>query len=396
MAAYTASILRYGYLGDRPLQVGRALLLMLLALTYPIGGGSAQVSTLTVGSASDAAYTASITPLGRSAVPIYYNEGATGTTTTKATGIAAQINANPALANIVTATSSTNVVTITALRVGTLGAFTLSTSDGKLTAATSTAAADADTIPFGCAVAHSTSGKVVQPKSSRATAQVTTITPANVTNNEIYTVVIVVDANGDGLEETYTFPYQDGSATTKRLCDALTAAINTAMPANSILASDDDSVLTLTSEVAGLPFRVTASVTDDAGAAATGTLAVATPTANVTPLFAGVAQVQDVPEQSVSSGVGTAKWDGAKGEGCPTIRAGVVPVRLDADVTTITPGDPVCYRLDASGTGEEYGTFRNAKSGSDTLTLPPSRARWVDGVITTDLSGYSCALLELS
>ncbi len=394
---YTPSILRYGNTADRPRQAGRALLLFILALTFEVGGGQAQVSTLTVGSASDAAYTATITPLGGEAVPIYYNQGSAGTEAQKATGLANQINANAALARVVTASASAAVVTITSLIPGARGAFTLSTSDGKLTAATTTSAANCDEIPFGCAVAHFTGGKIAQTKTSRGVAKVMTVTPANVTNNEIYTIVVTGDLNGDGIPETYTAPYQDGSATAKRLCDAMTAAFNTLFPASSILVSDDDSVITFTSEVPGLDFVITASVTDDAGAAATGTLAVATSTANTPIAFAGVAQAMDVPQQQVTSGVGVAKWGGADAVPAPVIRSGVVAVRLDADITSnFDPSSPVAYRIDASGTGEEYGTFRNAKSGADTLTLPQSRARWVDGIVTTDLAGYPVTLLELS
>lgn len=398
MPPTNATALRNDYQSSRRVQVGRALLAsMLAALSFGISGGVAQVSTLTADSASDATYTFTLRPYGGEAFTLNYNEGATGTTTTKATGIAALINADGRVNGWVRASSSSAVVTITALQKGVAGSFTLADSDAKLTSADVTTAVDYDQIQFGCAVAYDSSdaSRVYNPKTARATAQVTTVTPANVTNNEIYTINIVCDTNGDGIDEIYPIPYQDGSATAQRLVEGLAAAVNAAMPANSIVATEDNSVLTLTSEVAGLPFRVTATVTDDAGAAATGTLAVATSTANVPHAFVGVAQCQDYPEMQASSGSYSAYWDGGKGHQCPVVLSGLVLVRLDDDVTSIAIGDPVAFRVDNSGTGEVFGSFRNAKSTTDTCTLPAYRARWADGQVLTDASGLKCALLQL-
>jgi len=393
-----ATALRYDYQSNRRVQVGRALLAsMLAALTFGISGGVAQVSTLTADSASDATYTFTLRPYGGEAYTLNYNEGATGTTTTKATGIAALINADGRVNGWVRASSSSAVVTITALQKGVAGSFTLADSDAKLTSADVTTAVDYDQIQFGCAVAYDSSDptRVYNPKTARAVAKVMTVTPTNPTNDETYTLTIRCDTNGDGVQEVYTWTYKDAAATAQRWVEAFTAAVNTSMPANSIVATENNSVLTLTSEVAGLDFAVEATAMDDAGGAATGTVAVATGTANTPHSFAGVVQCQDYPEMQASSGAYSAYWDGNKGQQCPVILSGLVLVRLDDDVTSIAIGDPVAFRVDNSGAGEVFGSFRNAKSTTDTCTLPSTRARWVDGQVLTDASGLKCALLQL-
>lgn len=389
---------RLAYLNARTGQAGRPFGMQPAdqPRTYRIGGDVKQVATYTVSSASDAVYTLEIQPQGQSVVTVTFNEGATGTTSTKATGLANAINANSSLSPYVVARASSATVIVTS-REGGVG-FTATESDAKMTLAQTTANVGAPLVPFGVAAVR-VAGQPEQamaPDEAKATAMVWTVTPGGtVTNNEVYTVVIVGDLNCDGEEEVYTIPYQDASATAQRLVEGLAAAINTSMPANSVNATEDNSVLILTAEIAGLPFRVTCSVTDDAGAAATGTLTPAITTANVTHEFLGVVCAADIPETALSSGVPLAQYDKSRGHLLPVASKGLRYVRLDADVTSIAYGDPVLYRVNDDGSNEVNGSFRNAKSTSDAFPLPKSRARWYDGQIYTDIDGHSVAVLEL-
>lgn len=388
---------RLGYLNARTGQAGRPFGMQPAdqPRTFRIGGEVKQVATYTVSSASDAVYTLEIQPFGGSAVTVTYSEGATGTTSTKATGLANAINANSSLSPYVVARAANATVIVTS-REGGVG-FTATESDSKLSLAQTTANVGAPLVNFGVAAVRVASqpDQAMAPDEAKATAMVWTVTPANVTNNEVYVVNIIMDANCDGEEEVYPFVYQDGSATAQRLVEGLTASINATMPANSLIATEDNSALTLTSEIAGLPFRVTVSVTDDAGAAATGTLTAAIATANVGYEFLGVVCAADIPITALSSGVPLAQYDKSKGHLLPVASKGLRFVRLDADVTSIAYGDPVLFRVNDDGSGEVNGGFRNAKSGSDAFPVSKTRARWYDGQITTDIDGHSVAVLEL-
>jgi hypothetical protein len=392
------SILTYDNASARPRQAGRPLTALLAfgLLSAAIGGAVKQVATYTVTSAADAVYTLEIKPSGEAKQTITYNEGAAGSTSSKATGLAQAINANGVLGKYVFAKASAATVIVTARTAG--QSFVATESDSRLTLAQTTANGLRPKMRPGtiCVADKDDAKKQTAPNEDNATAKVMTVTPAGVTNNERYVLELRGDFNLDGKEELLQFSYQDSAATAARMLDDFKSSINARMPANSIAATESGTVLTLTSELAGLDFSVNAYVSPAAGAGddtdASGSLTVATSTANVGYDFGGIVVARDV--------VGTdsdedAHYDGAKGHVLPFMNRDRVSVRLDDDVTSISMGDPVLFRVNADGDDEVLGACRNAKSGTDAFPVPASRARWIDGEIYTDIDGHSVADIEL-
>lgn len=373
-------------------RVGQTFLPSLcLILSLAIAGAVKQVSTLTVDSASDADYVFQLRPSGGAAITVTYAEGATGTTSTKAAGIAALINARADLASFVRASSSSNVVTITSLVAG--QGFTLSDSDAKLTSANSTANALAGDVEFGAAVVRNASDatKIQAPDEANNTAKVMTATIANATNNESYTITVVGDFDRDGKEEIYSLTYSDGSASVARAANFFQRGFTAAIAAG-VTVTDNGSVVTFAG-AKGIDFKVIKSIAPAPGDdnPPTGTITLATSTALVMPEFAGVAMARQVPETRD----GVAKWRGADQQPVPVCRKGLILARLDDAVSSISPSDPVLYRVNDDGAGEINGSFANAASGTDLYALPSTRARWLDGQIFTDADGHKGAFVEL-
>lgn len=81
---------------------------------------------------------------------------------------------------------------------------------------------------------------------ANAPTQVENITPI-VQNSHTYTVTI------DGIEATYA---SDASATAQEIVEGIATAVNAAMPVDTVIASEDNVKVTLTSEVAGRLFEL--------------------------------------------------------------------------------------------------------------------------------------------
>ncbi len=335
-------------------------------------GAVAQVSTVTVDSATnDQAYVLTVT-FGGTDYSVTHTSDGTATTAEIAAGLEAAADADANINAFISASSATNVLTLTGRYKG--ESFTFSVSPAAdVTLATGTAAAAAGAIPFGraCVLDADNTDGIELPDSANATAKIMTVTPASVTNNEIYTVTITGDFDHDGIDEAYAFPYQDASATVQRLVEGLTAAINAEMPANSVIASENNTVLTLTGELGGLEFDVTTSVTDDAGAAASGSLAVATSTAAVPLRFKGVSLHSHRVETDSN---GATQYSG--GDVVSLLQKGDIWVEVD-DAITPSLGDPVFVRASASGS-EVLGAFRDSADGADCIFLPPSICQWIE------------------
>lgn len=365
--------------------------------SMPVTGEVKQVATFTADSASDAVYTLEIKPAGEARVTITFDEGAAGTVGSKATGLAQAINVSASLAQHVVASVSSADVIVTALQGGV--GFTATESDGKLSLVQTTANAASPRLRFGTAAVldYGTSGdksKVTDPNEDDATAKVMTVTPANVTNAEQYSIVIRGDLDGDGEIESYSCPpYSSAAAASAgNMCNHFTQWAEATLPANSIGAVDGATLVTFTAQIAGLDFQIHGSVAHDldADAAPTGSLAIATSTANVPHEFAGVVGASD----AVDANDGDAGY--VKGSvPAPIIGKSPVLLRLDDDVTSIAMNDPVGFRVNADGADEVLGTFRNAASGTDIAILLKSRAQWFDGVIHTDIDGNLGAYADL-
>lgn len=104
--------------------------------------------TVEVASASDAVYTITVTRHDGTAVVITYNEGAAGSTTSKATGLKNAINASVSLSPYVVATSNAAVVTITSLLPG--ERIVVTESDSKINSPSETVLKSSSaSLPFG-------------------------------------------------------------------------------------------------------------------------------------------------------------------------------------------------------------------------------------------------------
>lgn len=114
-----------------------------------------------------------------------------------------------------------------------------------------------------------------------AVTQVETYTPANVEIGDIFTLT----ATSEDGTTTKAISYTAGAATVKDVVEGLTAAWNASLDplCTGITATEDDSVLTLTADSAGVPFYVAPSTTNVGGGTNNQTLTRAVVTANIGP-----------------------------------------------------------------------------------------------------------------
>lgn len=213
---------------------------------------ASQVSTVTVDTATNShEYVITINGVDVS----YTADGATSKIEI-ADGLAAAVNAEPLVRGQVSAVSDgVSVVTLTGLYPGV--EFTLAEDSAKLSIATTTAAAEADSVAFGRLVVSgdyqsdeaNELGSLA--KASALTAQVDTIT-VDYAASETYTVVIEIAGEryliGPILADT-------DDATTSAL---IHNAINAMMPANTVISTNPSATsVVLTAEVAGKAFKTT-------------------------------------------------------------------------------------------------------------------------------------------
>jgi len=251
------------------------------------------------------------------------------------------------------------VVTLTSLYAG--ASFTVSTSDAKLTVATGTAADQADPLSFGALAIYDSAnpryGKAF--KTANLAARTRTIT-AGGTEEDSLPVTGVILLGG----KAYWFATTTGSsATLTSIGEAIRDAINAVMPASTVVATADTGVVTLTSEVVGVPFEVTCYV---AGAS------------TLTITVGGDSYVHGDDAAQVAAGIvlrgyrhevsasGTANVGGS--ETADIVRRGRIHV---ATAEQVAPGKPVYVDL-ATG-----ASFR-ASAASGYIELPAYRFRWHD------------------
>ncbi|NOT72451.1 MAG: hypothetical protein HOP09_14615 [Hyphomicrobium sp.] len=229
-----------------------------------------QSGTITVTAATNSkVYTETI-----NGIDVSYTSDASATTTEIAAGLAAAINAEPLVRGYVSAVAAVAVVTVTALWPGI--AFTMSDVDAELTTVEAvTAAASANAVPFGRAViskgrvSGATDQLVALADASHFTAQVVTVTPSG------YVAGAVMEATIVEVRGTERIPVATGKFTSATdlvtSLAGLVTDLNLQLPANSVLASNSATVLTLTSEVSGLEFAV--EMRNSAGGSPTYTVA---------------------------------------------------------------------------------------------------------------------------
>lgn len=345
-------------------------------------GQVAQVATIVVDTATNSAtYTWTI-----EGQVLTYTADSSTSATEIGDGIVAAINANGIVRGKVTAVNAAGTVTITALRAGTIGSFTASDSDAKLTTTeSSTAAADASSIEFGRALVRTglntapvgvtyadqeTLARV--PLSTGFTAQVITLTSVNGTATtkhiRAYEIrhgerVLIVDAE------------YAGSATEATDATNIAAAFNLAAPANTIIAAVAASVtVTFTAEVPGLEFAIEAEVVTDGDV----TIANTTGPDTTTSLRLAWLGISLYSPSDPSSTIGGSNGSYAGNQGVEYAVRGVVWVT--SAETPVSNGIVYVETV----TGATQGRFYI--SGSSTrVALGRMAARWErDGLVTAD------------
>jgi hypothetical protein len=298
---------------------------------------AAQVATVTITAVNTTLYTVTI-----NGVSVTYTSDGSATQAEISAGLQAAILAEPAISGLVVASGTTTLI-ITSVSPGL--PFTIAVG-ANLSAAATTANAEAAAVPFGRAIirdsANAQGGRLVAAGAFTASSVV--LTPAAV-NTTLYRIVITVD--GVPYQISYT---SDGSATVQEIVEGLDAAIIAASVPN-VASSEDNATLTIAS-VNGAAI----SVDYPAGLIS----AAVTQSAGLAELFAGVALRQDTEEPQ--SGVAAY----APNSTMSVRRKGRVRVQTEEQCN---PGEPVYVRVAASGANTTIGVFRKSQ-GAGAVLLP--------------------------
>jgi hypothetical protein len=369
-----------------------------------IGSVGAQVRTIQVtGSAAAAGdiFTTTIGSGGTDVVATLTLVTATAATdTAAATALANNLNTTTGISNVLIATSSTDTVTLTGRQKGASETFTAAAStdgSGGFTVGGAVAPTDATAVQFGTMCERSTATRLTGSTYIGAavgtgtyTAQVSTIdisAALTLAASDVITVTIEVNTTGGALKTSYEVGalFDTNLATT---LTALAADLNAALPANAVAVTENGTVITFTSDIAGLAFDVTVAIFD-ASASETKPYAITAATANAVPEGGGVALKALCVEQTAA---GVAQW--SIGDIFSGLTEGKVYVRLD-DSLAVAVNDPVFVRVTAVSP-EIVGAFRNAADGTDCL---PLSAYGFEGKFTTanstDMDGNTVAALYL-
>jgi hypothetical protein len=299
-----------------------------------------------------------------------YQADAATTKAEIADGLAAAINAEPAVRGQVAAISDgVDTVTLSGLIPGL--AYTLSNVDALCTATSIATAAEAAAIPFGRLVIsdglHPDGDGTPLGKLAQSSAFAAQEAEAVVTYHasEQYTV-IVRDVKGAILAAVNVDADTDSATTAAAIRDAL----NAALPANTVIVTLATATLTFAAEVAGLEFSV-------GGDGSAGGLVISDtvgPTA-ATSLARAAAGISLHSMMDEAATIGAEQGEYPANHGFRAMRAGPVWVERPGAVSA---GDPVYVELSGANAGKFYNT------GSATRVLLPSAIWDRDGRTATD------------
>jgi len=368
-----------------------------------IGSVGAQVRTITVGGSPALAdvYTIVVGSGGTDVTAtLTLTTAQAVSVTTAAAALRDTLNTTAGISNVLIATASVGVVTLTGRQKGASETFTTTsteTGSSTLTDGGAVAPTDATAVQFGTMCERSTATRLTGSTYIGAavgtgtyTAQVSTIdisAALTLAASDVITVTIEVNTTGGALKTSYEVGalFDTNLATT---LTALAADLNAALPANAVAVTENGTVITFTSDIAGLAFDVTVAIFD-ASASETKPYAITAATANAVPEGGGVALKALCVEQTAA---GVAQW--SIGDIFSGLTEGKVYVRLD-DSLTVAVNDPVFVRVTAVSP-EIVGAFRNAADGTDCL---PLSAYGFEGKFTTanstDMDGNTVAALYL-
>lgn len=219
-----------------------------------------QISTATVDTADDdTTYAVEV-----EGSEISIDSGAGATPTSIAAALAAAINGDAVAYGRVVAAAAVAVVTLTGRHPGV--AFSVTSSDVNLTLATPTPAVTADPVPFGRAVVRlpdSTTGERRCAKASTAafTAQVLDLTMGFV-DTSVATVRVYQEL-GDRRELLADVQVLQATSAAQVAADTA-AALEAALPANTVAAAVNGTDVRLTAELPGLEFSAELGTDDPA------------------------------------------------------------------------------------------------------------------------------------
>jgi len=314
---------------------------------------TAQVDTITASAVNDATYTVTI-----DGIDITYLADGDATAAEIVAGLTLAVNSEPAIAGkLLAAVASSTTLTLTS-RIGGLGFTTV--VGANLSLAATTANDTSDAIAFGAAcleVGQALCGVADSSSFPTRTADVGVLTPV-VQNSTAYQVGIRNKSTGQVITVQFT---SDSDATAQEIVEGLATVVNAAMPAETVIATEDDAVLTLTAEDVDYRFEVVNSGNLTlVFAAGNG----GTDESDLADMFAGCA-VRDLGKEQPVSGSGIG-YEG--GSNCSIMSRGDIWVTTTAQAA-IGSDVYVCV------SGADKGKFR-ASAAANYVKLPRSRARW--------------------
>ncbi len=321
-----------------------------------------QVGTIVVDTATHSA-TYTVTIEGEA---ISYVADSATTKIEIAAGLAAAINATPAVRGVLSAASDgVDTVTLTGLIPGTV--FTASDADAKLTTtAAVTAAADADAIAFGRFVVDSEGYFGVDgerygalPTPATLAAQVDTLT-VDYAAGEVYYVGITIE----GRRYSVAVAADTDDATT---ATAIRAALNAILPANSVVVTGSTDQVIMTAEVEGKSFTTDVGLKSGTTARLSLAYTTATRDTDLTRCLAGFSLLA-LDEETIPLAGGTDEGYPANG-GVRILRAGDVWV---STAQTPSAGDPVYVETAAGASAGKPYTDASATR----IKLPTAIASW--------------------
>lgn len=281
------------------------------------------------------------------------------------TAMTLAINSEPLVSGLVSAVADlgANTVTITARNAGV--GFTISEvadTGAEQAIAATTADDDADPVPFGRGlIRDSTSDTRARLAATGGlSAKVYDVTPTNV-NAVTYGVTVHLQ---DGSGQSYGFEYlSDGSATVQEIVEALVAGLNGQLPANTVIATEDNTKVTLTAEIAGLDFTVETTV--DLTAVWTEAGVTVGNATDINKMFCGVA-MEDLTQRGNDDGTNE------YGPNQPMRVRRSRPLYVVCEDGQPNPTDPVYI-----GVGSTHeGKWRKSASGANYLRLDSRLASW--------------------
>lgn len=308
-------------------------------------------------------------------IDVEINTGTGGDAASIGADLAEAVNAEPLVRGQVSASFDTTTLTLTGLWPGQSFSVSIASDPGSvLSSVTTTQAVDAaDPIPFGRGVVRTgyagTDELVGLARTAKFTPQVKTITVAYIASAVLLGEVFLVR----GEERVRIGKAQVTSASNAdTTIDALVAALNSDLPANTVAVTADAAsatALVFTAEIAGLEFD--AQVTDLGGGASSPAITPADTTgpSPATSIHRALRGVTVRDQASPAATLGGNECQYAANSVLGYCRKGVVAVESSQ---TVAPGDPVYIEL---GVTADNGKFFNS-SGSSRVQLARQAAVW--------------------